>query len=102
MPKHQENIEMEEVGDSDSVSDEVVADPLLADNHSYNWFRCEPMSLCQFFLQTDSAYHIVGELGELGVCQFRDLNNKIDASPWGRRFLPELNRCTELEKRLGK
>ncbi len=36
-------------------------------------FRSEKMVKCQLFLQTDSAYACVAELGELGVVQFRDV-----------------------------
>src|SRR5690348_15271323 len=36
-------------------------------------YRSEEMSLCQLFLQTDSAFNSVAELGELGLCQFRDV-----------------------------
>ena len=86
----------------ESLDDDIVdANGPMRESDHYNWFRCEPLKLCQLFLQVDSAYQIVGELGEVGICQFRDLNNKVDASPWARKFLPELQRCNELEKRLG-
>jgi V-type H+-transporting ATPase subunit a len=41
-------------------------------------YRSEPMALCQLFLQDNSAFESVAELGELGVCQFRDV------SYWGK------------------
>ena len=37
-------------------------------------FRSEEMTLAQLFLQTDSAYSCVRELGELGKVQFRDVS----------------------------
>ena len=39
-------------------------------------YRSEYMSLCQLFLQTDSAYACVAELGELGLAQFRDVSRE--------------------------
>ncbi|TRY89962.1 hypothetical protein DNTS_001683 [Danionella cerebrum] len=50
-------------------------------------FRSEEMHLVQIFLQTDSAYNCVSELGELGLVEFRD-----------RKFVSEVRRCEELEK----
>ena len=37
-------------------------------------YRSEEMSLCQLFLQSESAYTCVSELGELGLVQFRDVS----------------------------
>lgn len=37
-------------------------------------YRSELMSRCQIFLQTDSAYQCVAELGELGLAQFLDVS----------------------------
>ncbi|CAJ0581310.1 unnamed protein product, partial [Mesorhabditis spiculigera] len=61
-------------------------------------FRSEYMSLCQVFLQTDSAYACVAELGELGLAQFRDLN--AEASTYQRKFVNEVRRCDEMERKL--
>lgn len=36
--------------------------------------RSEEMALCQLFLQSESAYSCISELGELGVVQFRDVS----------------------------
>jgi len=36
-------------------------------------FRSEPMTLCQLFLQPESAYSCLSELGELGLVQFKDV-----------------------------
>ena len=38
-------------------------------------FRSEEMQLSQLFLQPDSAYAAIAELGELGVVQFRDVTS---------------------------
>ncbi|KAK6049071.1 hypothetical protein COOONC_13424, partial [Cooperia oncophora] len=48
------------------------------------------MSLCQIFLQTDSAYQCVAELGELGLVQFLDLNEEMNA--YQRKFVNEVRR----------
>ena len=37
-------------------------------------YRSEKMTLCQLFLQSESAYSCVSELGELGLVQFRDVS----------------------------
>lgn len=36
-------------------------------------FRSEEMTLCQLYLQPESAYATIDELGELGLVQFRDV-----------------------------
>jgi len=35
---------------------------------------CEKISLYQFFLQNESAYHCTSELGELDCIEFRDVS----------------------------
>ena len=39
-------------------------------------FRSEKMCLTQVFLQTESAYNCVAELGELGLVQFKDVSQR--------------------------
>uniref|UniRef100_A0A0N5AQS7 V-type proton ATPase subunit a n=1 Tax=Syphacia muris TaxID=451379 RepID=A0A0N5AQS7_9BILA len=60
--------------------------------------RSETMCLAQIFLQTESAYACVAELGELGLAQFRDLNAEISA--YQRKFVTEVKRCDEMERKL--
>ena len=43
-------------------------------------FRSEPMTLCQLFLQPESAYSCLSELGELGLVQFKDVGAVLIAS----------------------
>ena len=38
--------------------------------------RSEAMRLSQVFMETEAAYHCVGELGELGLVQFNDVRFK--------------------------
>lgn len=38
--------------------------------------RSEDMSLCQLFLQAETAYGCVSELGELGIVQFKDVSRR--------------------------
>ncbi|XP_051992982.1 V-type proton ATPase 116 kDa subunit a 3 [Xyrauchen texanus] len=59
-------------------------------------FRSEEMCLVQLFLQADSAYNCVSELGELGLVEFRDLNPNVNA--FQRKYVSEVRRCEELEK----
>ncbi|KAM6436122.1 V-type proton ATPase 116 kDa subunit a 4 [Liasis olivaceus] len=59
-------------------------------------FRSEEMCLMQLFLQVESAYCCVAELGELGLVQFRDLN--ADVNNFQRKFVNEVRRCESLER----
>lgn len=61
-------------------------------------FRSEEVALCQLFLQSESAYTCVSELGELGLVQFRDLNPDVNA--FQRKFVNEVRRCDEMERKL--
>uniref|UniRef100_A0A670YQD3 V-type proton ATPase subunit a n=1 Tax=Pseudonaja textilis TaxID=8673 RepID=A0A670YQD3_PSETE len=63
-------------------------------------FRSEEMCLRQLFLQVESAYCCVAELGELGLVQFRDLNANVNN--FQRRFVNEVRRCESLERVLRK
>uniref|UniRef100_A0AAY4C223 V-type proton ATPase subunit a n=1 Tax=Denticeps clupeoides TaxID=299321 RepID=A0AAY4C223_9TELE len=62
-------------------------------------FRSEEVCLVQLFLQSDSAYNCVSELGELGIVEFRDLNPNVNA--FQRKFVGEVRRCEEMEKTFG-
>ena len=58
-------------------------------------FRSEKMSLYQLFLQNESAYRCMSELGELGCVEFRDVSishpiarstfHKFSGQTWIRR-----------------
>ncbi|GBN94356.1 V-type proton ATPase subunit a isoform 1 [Araneus ventricosus] len=61
-------------------------------------FRSESMALCQLFLQNESAYSAVSNLGELGLVQFRDTNPSVSA--FQRRFVNQVRRCEEMERKL--
>ncbi|XP_027205722.2 V-type proton ATPase 116 kDa subunit a 1-like [Dermatophagoides pteronyssinus] len=65
---------------------------------TFAWFRSEPMSLCQLYLQTESVYHIVSLLGDKGICQFRDLNQS--SNSFQRKFVAEIRRCAEMERKI--
>ncbi|XP_066591940.1 V-type proton ATPase 116 kDa subunit a 1 isoform X2 [Prorops nasuta] len=61
-------------------------------------FRSEDMALCQLFIQPESAYLSISELGETGTVQFRDLNG--DVNYFQRKFVNEVRRCDELDRKL--
>ncbi|XP_055907921.1 V-type proton ATPase 116 kDa subunit a 1-like isoform X2 [Eupeodes corollae] len=61
-------------------------------------FRSETMVLCQLFIQPESAYTTVSELGEAGCVQFRDLNDGV--SLFQRKFVTEVRRCDEWERKI--
>lgn len=61
-------------------------------------FRSEEMALCQLFIQPEAAYSSLSILGEMGIAQFRDLNSSVN--PFMRKFVNEVRRCDELERKL--
>uniref|UniRef100_A0A8C5FKY4 V-type proton ATPase subunit a n=1 Tax=Gadus morhua TaxID=8049 RepID=A0A8C5FKY4_GADMO len=61
-------------------------------------FRSEEMTLAQLFLQSEAAYCCVSELGEIGMVQFRDLNP--DVNVFQRKFVNEVRRCEEMDRKL--
>lgn len=78
------------------------------------------MTLCQLFLQSEAAYTCVAELGELGLVQFRDVSIVIpygrpkmltflpssqlnpDVNAFQRKFVNEVRRCDEMERKLSE
>uniref|UniRef100_A0A6I8RGZ7 V-type proton ATPase subunit a n=1 Tax=Xenopus tropicalis TaxID=8364 RepID=A0A6I8RGZ7_XENTR len=58
-------------------------------------FRGEEMCLAQLFLQSGSEYQCVSALGELGLVEFRDLNQNVNS--FQRRYVSEIRRCDEME-----
>ena len=72
--------------------------PIQSSASAGSLFRSEEMALCQLFLQSEAAYACVSELGELGLVQFRDLNP--DTSAFQRKFVNEVRRCDEMERKL--
>eukprot|EP00731_Ephydatia_muelleri_P033232 Em0026g52a len=78
-----------------STRDRVVSSSLL---EMGSIFRSEEMTLAQLFLQSDSAYACIRELGELGKIQFKDLNPTVSA--FQRKFVHEVRRCDEMERKL--
>jgi V-type H+-transporting ATPase subunit a len=61
-------------------------------------FRSEDMMLCQLYLQAESGYACVAELGELGVVEFRDLNP--EENLFSREYVSEVRRAEEMLRRL--
>uniref|UniRef100_UPI00358EF0F4 V-type proton ATPase 116 kDa subunit a 1-like n=1 Tax=Myxine glutinosa TaxID=7769 RepID=UPI00358EF0F4 len=61
-------------------------------------FRSEEMSLAQVFLQTETAFTSISDLGELGLVEFQDLNPETNA--FNRKFVNEVRRCDEMERRI--
>ncbi|CAJ0932119.1 unnamed protein product [Ranitomeya imitator] len=62
-------------------------------------FRGEEMCLAQLFLQSGCEYQSVSELGELGLVEFRDLNQNVNA--FQRRYVSEIRRCDGMETTFG-
>lgn len=56
------------------------------------------MSLCQLFLQPDSAFISVSQLGEFGICQFRDLNSEV--SSYNKKYMQDVKRCDEMQRQI--
>ncbi|KAM8924565.1 V-type proton ATPase 116 kDa subunit a 3 [Pelodytes ibericus] len=62
-------------------------------------FRGEEVCLAQLFLQSGCEYQCVSELGELGLVEFRDLNQNVNA--FQRRYVSEIRRCEDMETTFG-
>eukprot|EP00123_Amoebidium_parasiticum_P017734 comp23967_c0_seq1/m.42484 comp23967_c0_seq1/g.42484 ORF comp23967_c0_seq1/g.42484 comp23967_c0_seq1/m.42484 type:complete len:851 (-) comp23967_c0_seq1:245-2797(-) len=60
--------------------------------------RSQQMTLVQLIIQSDAAYESVGQLGELGIIQFKDLNHGVNA--FQRSFVKDIRRCEEMERKL--
>ncbi|KAD4384485.1 hypothetical protein E3N88_24653 [Mikania micrantha] len=60
--------------------------------------RSEKMTLVQLIIPVESAHRAVSYLGELGLLQFRDLND--DKSPFQRTFVNQVKRCAEMSRKL--
>ncbi|KAL7153786.1 hypothetical protein ABFS83_04G191700 [Erythranthe nasuta] len=60
--------------------------------------RSEKMVLVQLIIPVESAHRAVSYLGELGLLQFRDLND--DKSPFQRTFVNQVKRCAEMSRKL--
>lgn len=56
------------------------------------------MALAQLFIQPEAAYMSMSEMGEIGIVQFRDLNEDVNA--FQRKFVNEVRRCDEMERKL--
>ncbi|KAJ0777952.1 putative V-type ATPase, V0 complex, 116kDa subunit family [Helianthus annuus] len=60
--------------------------------------RSEKMTFVQLIIPVESAHRAVSYLGELGLLQFRDLND--DKSPFQRTFVNQVKRCAEMSRKL--
>ncbi|XP_054812481.1 V-type proton ATPase subunit a1 isoform X2 [Prosopis cineraria] len=60
--------------------------------------RSEKMTFVQLIMPVESAHRALSYLGELGLLQFRDLNN--DKSPFQRTFANQVKRCAEMSRKL--
>uniref|UniRef100_A0A0N4Z6L5 V-type proton ATPase subunit a n=1 Tax=Parastrongyloides trichosuri TaxID=131310 RepID=A0A0N4Z6L5_PARTI len=59
-------------------------------------YRSELMTFCELYLPSEAAYNCIAELGEFGLCQFKDLNESLNSH--SRKFHKELSMCDEMEK----
>jgi len=59
--------------------------------------RSEEMTLCQLIDRNDVARTVIGELGEVGLVQFRDMNG--DLPVYKRAFADEVKRCDDMARR---
>ncbi|XP_026314352.1 V-type proton ATPase 116 kDa subunit a-like [Hyposmocoma kahamanoa] len=62
-------------------------------------FRSDHMTYCNIYVQVEAAYETVAQLGEMSCVQFLDASPELNA--FQRRYVSELCRCAELERKLG-
>lgn len=62
------------------------------------FLRSEKMSFVQLIIPVESAQRAISYLGELGLVQFKDLND--DKSPFQRTFVNQVKRCGEMSRKL--
>ncbi|XP_009617904.1 V-type proton ATPase subunit a1-like [Nicotiana tomentosiformis] len=60
--------------------------------------RSENMTFVQLIIPVESAHPAITYLGQLGLLQFRDLND--DKSPFQRTFVNQVKRCAEMSRKL--
>uniref|UniRef100_A0A1D1XUJ5 V-type proton ATPase subunit a n=1 Tax=Anthurium amnicola TaxID=1678845 RepID=A0A1D1XUJ5_9ARAE len=63
-----------------------------------DYLRSEKMTCVQLIIPVESAHRAITYLGELGLLQFKDLNN--DKSPFQRTFANQVKRCGEMSRKL--
>ncbi|XP_052752559.1 V-type proton ATPase 116 kDa subunit a 1-like [Galleria mellonella] len=60
--------------------------------------RSDPMSLFDMYVQPEAAFETMCYLGNLGCCQFLDMNP--DVQPFQKNYVSEMCRCAEMERKL--
>ncbi|XP_026425382.1 V-type proton ATPase subunit a1-like [Papaver somniferum] len=65
---------------------------------SMDLMRSEKMSFVQLIFPVESAHRAVSYLGEIGLLQFKDLNDS--KSPFQRTFVNQVKRCGEMSRKL--
>ncbi|KAJ4977870.1 hypothetical protein NE237_008650 [Protea cynaroides] len=60
--------------------------------------RSEKMTFVQLIIPVESAHRAISYVGELGLLQFKDLND--DKSPFQRTFVNQVKRCGEMSRKL--
>ena len=62
------------------------------------WFRSDEMTYVSLNFNQDAAHACVHQIGKLGTVQFIDLNT--GKAAFQRRFVGQIRRCDELERKL--
>ncbi|KAL5716857.1 V-type proton ATPase subunit a1 [Ranunculus cassubicifolius] len=70
----------------------------VEDLPAMDFMRSEKMTFVQLIIPVESAHRAISYLGELGLLQFKDLND--DKSPFQRTFVNQVKRCGEMSRKL--
>ncbi|OMJ26486.1 V-type proton ATPase subunit a [Smittium culicis] len=80
------------------MSFDSLQNPNNPEKDEVSIFRSEKMSFIQIYIPVEISRFAVNELGELGIIQFKDLNQNVNA--FQRTFAYDIRRFDEIERKI--